>query len=481
VPPICTPIAHVILYYLEGTIWKWCVPWFLSDLDFYLRLGLLPIQIAIFILEGCDVHNPNARRLLEVTRSPTVVLFLEFQHQVAQAFHNGQMLRAAPPPPKHWPRPIDVPEDLDEEDVPDDFVCSITRSIMCQPALVSVTGHTYDYEAIARWHTNSKGVDPKSGTPFSLNDLAPNHALRNLIDDWVQKQRVSSRVCGSSVGLDRIPQRHGRDSLHSKSSAHNSLYNSDNDSFGNTHKCRPKKRNTVGLSNTLMEMSEGRDGSEEDIMTSKMVVPEDAAASCAQSKSPRDRVRSERGITSKRVNKNREQETFKRVDNNFNDEKQNGAHNGEKILRGKNRKSAAKVIEEKQGKCHGQEPNVTPSRLRKFDPPHIPDIPRAPDVSKKERGNLNAQMSSAAPDSSMMLPTPTRRLPVDNRQELDGNSLCQHEDFENDGSRPMFNGYTLRSSGRKSSRRIFVESAKGSTPVEPPKKKQRKLQRKSST
>ena len=56
---------------------------------------------------------------------------------------------------------------------------------MRQPA-VTPYGTTYDYEAVASW-ADAKGRYPahESDQPLLRSDLAPNRALRGMIEEWV--------------------------------------------------------------------------------------------------------------------------------------------------------------------------------------------------------------------------------------------------------------------------------------------------------
>ena len=44
-------------------------------------------------------------------------------------------------------------------------------------------GHTYEKAAIERW-LRSKRTSPLTGAPLRSLVLIPNHALRNLIEEW---------------------------------------------------------------------------------------------------------------------------------------------------------------------------------------------------------------------------------------------------------------------------------------------------------
>ena len=99
-------------------------------------------------------------------------------------------------PCTHWPSALVIPESLDERigdtDTPRQFVCPLTFSIMRQPA-VTPYGTTYDYEAVASW-ADAKGRYPahESNQPLSRSDLAPNRALRGMIEEWVAARSTVS-------------------------------------------------------------------------------------------------------------------------------------------------------------------------------------------------------------------------------------------------------------------------------------------------
>ena len=63
--------------------------------------------------------------------------------------------------------------------VPGEFMCPITTSIMSDPVIGS-DGHTYERSAITEWlktHTTS----PITRQSMSLQDLRPNHSLKSMI------------------------------------------------------------------------------------------------------------------------------------------------------------------------------------------------------------------------------------------------------------------------------------------------------------
>jgi len=86
---------------------------------------------------------------------------------------------------KSWPPPIAVPEALDDDDVPEYFLCPITGCIMRQPAMTP-EGVTYDYDALVEW-LSSKQTDPSTNLPLTPDQLCPNRTVRSMIEDFIAK------------------------------------------------------------------------------------------------------------------------------------------------------------------------------------------------------------------------------------------------------------------------------------------------------
>ncbi|KAL3514864.1 hypothetical protein ACH5RR_027581 [Cinchona calisaya] len=70
--------------------------------------------------------------------------------------------------------------------IPHEFLCPITLEIMTDPVIVA-TGQTYERESIQQWLDSSHQTCPKSGQVLAHLSLAPNFALRNLIQQWCAK------------------------------------------------------------------------------------------------------------------------------------------------------------------------------------------------------------------------------------------------------------------------------------------------------
>lgn len=66
-----------------------------------------------------------------------------------------------------------------KDDIPDEFVCCITKEMMRQP-VITADGHTYDRHAIREW-LERRQTSPRTGSELQDLTLRPNHALRAQI------------------------------------------------------------------------------------------------------------------------------------------------------------------------------------------------------------------------------------------------------------------------------------------------------------
>lgn len=72
--------------------------------------------------------------------------------------------------------------------IPHEFLCPISLEIMTDPVIVA-TGQTYERESIQKWLDSDHHTCPKTGQTLVHLSLAPNHALRNLILQWCEKNQ----------------------------------------------------------------------------------------------------------------------------------------------------------------------------------------------------------------------------------------------------------------------------------------------------
>jgi hypothetical protein len=82
-----------------------------------------------------------------------------------------------------WPSPLNIPEHVNNLELPSHLICPITECIMSQPA-IAPNGITYDYDSICEW-LKIKCIDPIDNSPLQVNDLYPNRSIRNLIEDLI--------------------------------------------------------------------------------------------------------------------------------------------------------------------------------------------------------------------------------------------------------------------------------------------------------
>lgn len=79
-------------------------------------------------------------------------------------------------------RLFNVPRNVVNETAPAAFCCPITAEIMRDP-VITPDGITYEREAISNWIIRNP-IDPTTRNPLALQDLRPNRALRDLINEW---------------------------------------------------------------------------------------------------------------------------------------------------------------------------------------------------------------------------------------------------------------------------------------------------------
>ena len=75
--------------------------------------------------------------------------------------------------------------DLDAE--PELLMCPITRAVFRDPVMVVDSGHTYERSAILSHFERNGAKDPLTRRALSSTKVMTNWALRNLVQDWVDK------------------------------------------------------------------------------------------------------------------------------------------------------------------------------------------------------------------------------------------------------------------------------------------------------
>jgi leucine-rich repeat protein SHOC2 len=80
----------------------------------------------------------------------------------------------------------DAPDaDLDAE--PEVLMCPITRTIFRDPVFVFDSGHTYERSAILSHFERNGAKDPLTRRALSSTKVKTNWAMRNVVQDWVDK------------------------------------------------------------------------------------------------------------------------------------------------------------------------------------------------------------------------------------------------------------------------------------------------------
>jgi leucine-rich repeat protein SHOC2 len=82
--------------------------------------------------------------------------------------------------------PPDAPDaDLDAE--PEELMCPITRTVFRDPVFVVDSGHTYERSAILSHFDRNGAKDPLTRRALSSTKVMTNWAMRNVVQDWLDK------------------------------------------------------------------------------------------------------------------------------------------------------------------------------------------------------------------------------------------------------------------------------------------------------
>ena len=83
---------------------------------------------------------------------------------------------------------LTVDDDKQNEDIPAQYICPITKKIMIDPVM-AFDGHCYEKSAIENYlkdHNNS----PKTGENAKYNILFPNHLLKQEIEQYIKENDI---------------------------------------------------------------------------------------------------------------------------------------------------------------------------------------------------------------------------------------------------------------------------------------------------
>ena len=73
--------------------------------------------------------------------------------------------------------------DIEEKETPQQFICPIGANVMDDPVFLP-DGNTYDRANIVRWMQQGNFTNPMTREPISNDDVRPNYALRETIEQW---------------------------------------------------------------------------------------------------------------------------------------------------------------------------------------------------------------------------------------------------------------------------------------------------------
>ncbi|PAN22262.1 hypothetical protein PAHAL_4G007400 [Panicum hallii] len=77
--------------------------------------------------------------------------------------------------------------------IPNDFLCPISLEIMTDPVIIA-SGRTYERRSIQKWLDAGQRTCPKTQQPLAHLSLAPNFALKNLILQWCEKNKLEIQM-----------------------------------------------------------------------------------------------------------------------------------------------------------------------------------------------------------------------------------------------------------------------------------------------
>jgi hypothetical protein len=80
---------------------------------------------------------------------------------------------------------------LDDNSIPESFICPITQNIMSDP-VVTPYGISYEKSAIEDW-LNKNNNDPIAQKPLKKEDLVRNYALKGIIEDFIKKKENENK------------------------------------------------------------------------------------------------------------------------------------------------------------------------------------------------------------------------------------------------------------------------------------------------
>jgi U-box domain len=129
-----------------------------------------------------EILQEEYRRLVQVLEDEIRQESEEEEDNFTSLTFSSRGRQAVPPPSQAVP----VEEEDFGDDIPPDFLCPLSLSIMEEPVIAS-DGHTYEKYNIQTWMVQKKN-SPITREKL-LSHLFPNLLLKNQIDDWKKAYR----------------------------------------------------------------------------------------------------------------------------------------------------------------------------------------------------------------------------------------------------------------------------------------------------
>ncbi|RXN37774.1 WD SAM and U-box domain-containing 1 isoform X3 [Labeo rohita] len=120
------------------------------------------------LVDTFRAHNIDGAELINLN---TEVLTTEFN--IESVGLRGQILRKIK----------DLRSSLIDSDVPDEFLCPITRELMKDP-VIAADGFSYEREAMESWISTPNRSSPMTNLPLQTMILTPNRSLKTAIQRW---------------------------------------------------------------------------------------------------------------------------------------------------------------------------------------------------------------------------------------------------------------------------------------------------------
>ena len=78
-----------------------------------------------------------------------------------------------------------------KDSVPEAFICPLTHELMKTP-VIDREGNTFEKDAIEKWLADGNAVSPVTRNPMRSTDLAPNQAISNAIEEFLEDPKSKS-------------------------------------------------------------------------------------------------------------------------------------------------------------------------------------------------------------------------------------------------------------------------------------------------